>query len=105
MKSLVTYMSQTGNTKKIAEAIFEELPGEKEIKPLDEVFETDDADQPAFVHDRDAGNAVGSEDFTERAHQAVGRHDNRIAFHHIADLEFVYELLDLGKPGLVIHRY
>jgi hypothetical protein len=37
MKILVTYFSQTGNTKKIAEAIFEEIKTEKEIKPLDEV--------------------------------------------------------------------
>jgi flavodoxin len=34
MKTLVAYFSQTGNTKKIAEAIFDELPGEKEIKDL-----------------------------------------------------------------------
>jgi flavodoxin len=37
MKVLVTYFSQTGNTKKIAEAIFEEIHTEKEIKPLKEV--------------------------------------------------------------------
>ena len=37
MKTLVTYMSQTGNTKKIAEAIYGELEGEKEIKPIAEV--------------------------------------------------------------------
>lgn len=37
MKVLVTYFSQTGNTKKIAEAIFEEIQTEKEIKPLKEV--------------------------------------------------------------------
>lgn len=36
-KTLVTYYSKTGNTKKIAEAIYEQLKGEKEIKPLDEV--------------------------------------------------------------------
>ncbi|MFX1373408.1 MAG: flavodoxin family protein [Promethearchaeota archaeon] len=37
MKTLVTYMSQTGNTKKIAEAIYETISGDKEIKPLNEV--------------------------------------------------------------------
>lgn len=36
-KILVTYLSQTGNTKKIAEAIFEDLEGDKTIKPMDEV--------------------------------------------------------------------
>ena len=37
MKILVTYMSQTGNTKKVAEAIFQEIRGKKEIKPMEEV--------------------------------------------------------------------
>jgi len=37
MKVLVTYMSQTGNTKKVAEAIFEEIRVEKEIKAISEV--------------------------------------------------------------------
>ena len=42
MKILVTYMSQTGNTKKVAEAIFQEIKGKKEIKPMDEVSNLDD---------------------------------------------------------------
>jgi len=37
VKTLVTYMSKTGNTKKVAEAIFDEINGEKEIKTIDEV--------------------------------------------------------------------
>jgi flavodoxin len=37
MKVLVTYMSQTGNTKKVAEAIYQEIKGTKEIKPMAEV--------------------------------------------------------------------
>ncbi len=37
MKALVAYMSKTGNTRKVAEAIFEEIDGEKVIKPIDEV--------------------------------------------------------------------
>ncbi len=37
MKTLVAYMSQTGNTKKVAEAIFDEADGEKEIKRIEEV--------------------------------------------------------------------
>jgi flavodoxin len=36
MKSLVVYSSQTGNTRKLAEAIFEILPGEKALYPVDE---------------------------------------------------------------------
>jgi len=34
-KTLVTYFSQTGNTKAIAEAIFEALEGEKDLMPID----------------------------------------------------------------------
>jgi len=37
MTVLVTYMSQTGNTRKVAEAIYEAIVGEKEIKPMDQV--------------------------------------------------------------------
>jgi len=37
MRVLVTYMSSTGNTKKVAEAIYGEIEGEKEIKPITEV--------------------------------------------------------------------
>jgi flavodoxin len=37
MKVLVAYMSSTGNTKKVAEAIYCEITGEKEIKPIKEV--------------------------------------------------------------------
>lgn len=36
MKSLVTYFSITGNTLQIAEAIYESLGGDKEIKKIDE---------------------------------------------------------------------
>lgn len=41
MKVIVTYMSQTGNTKKVAEAIFQEIKGKKEIKPMSEVNSLD----------------------------------------------------------------
>ena len=37
MKVLVTYISWTGNTKKVAEAIFQEIQGEKELKEFKEV--------------------------------------------------------------------
>jgi flavodoxin len=35
MKVLVTYLSQTGNTKKVADAIFGEIKGDKEMKTLE----------------------------------------------------------------------
>ena len=41
MKVIVTYMSQTGNTKRVAEAIFQEIKGKKEIKPMSEVNSLD----------------------------------------------------------------
>ncbi|MDY6916893.1 MAG: flavodoxin family protein [Chloroflexota bacterium] len=37
MKVLVGYMSQTGNTKKVAEAIYSQIQADKEIKSLDEI--------------------------------------------------------------------
>jgi flavodoxin len=37
MKVLVAYQSQTGNTKKVAEAIYGEIQGEKEFKELNEL--------------------------------------------------------------------
>lgn len=37
MRTLVAYLSQTGNTKKVAEAIYEVLPDDKEILPLAEL--------------------------------------------------------------------
>jgi len=36
-KILVTYCSRTGNTKLVAEAIFDEIPGDKVLKPMAEV--------------------------------------------------------------------
>ena len=39
MKSLVVYSSQTGNTKKLAEAVYEALPAPKEICPTDKALE------------------------------------------------------------------
>lgn len=36
MKSLVVYSSQTGNTRKLADAVFEALPDEKALYPIDE---------------------------------------------------------------------
>jgi flavodoxin len=41
---LVAYLSQTGNTKKVAEAIYEVLPEPKEIKPIREVTTLDGYD-------------------------------------------------------------
>ena len=48
MKVIVTYMSLSGNTKKIAEAIFQEIPEEKEIKELNEIDDLEGYDL-AFV--------------------------------------------------------
>jgi len=41
-KILVTYFSQTGNTKRIAETIFETLEGEKVIQPINEIQQMDE---------------------------------------------------------------
>jgi flavodoxin len=44
MKVLVTYVSWTGNTRKVGEAIFQEVEAEKEIKPMGEVHGVEDYD-------------------------------------------------------------
>jgi flavodoxin len=40
-KTLVTYFSRTGNTKKVAEAIFAALDGDKALKPMEEAHPLD----------------------------------------------------------------
>jgi len=40
-KTLVAYYSRTGNTKKVAEAIFSALEGDKELKPIEEALRLD----------------------------------------------------------------
>jgi flavodoxin len=40
-KTLVTYFSRTGNTKKVAEAIFAGLDGDKDLKPMEEAHPLD----------------------------------------------------------------
>ena len=37
MKTLVTYFTQTGNTKKVAEVIYEEIPDDKDLRALGEL--------------------------------------------------------------------
>lgn len=44
MKVLVAYMSQSGNTKKVAEAMFDVIQGEKEIKEFSEIESVDGYD-------------------------------------------------------------
>jgi len=41
-KILITYFSQTGNTKQIADSIYESLQGDKTIKPVEEVQNIED---------------------------------------------------------------
>ena len=48
MKVIIAYMSETGNTRKIAEAIFQEIQEEKEIKALSEIDDIGGCDL-AFV--------------------------------------------------------
>jgi flavodoxin len=40
-KTLVTYFSRTGNTKKVAEAIFAAIDGDKDLKPMEEAHPLD----------------------------------------------------------------
>lgn len=56
MKTLVTYYTQTGNTRKVAEAIYGEIPDEKEIKALAEVEGLEGYDLVFFGFPIQAGN-------------------------------------------------
>ena len=44
IKTLVLYCTQTGNTEKIAKAIFQAIPFNKETKQLSDIFNLDDFD-------------------------------------------------------------
>jgi flavodoxin len=68
MKVLVTYMSKTGNTRKVAEAIFEEVKDEKELKPIDEVTSIEGYDI-AFL-----GFPVEREGLNKKAEQFLKNH-------------------------------
>jgi flavodoxin len=47
-KVMVGYMSQTGNTKKVAQAIYESIPGEKTIANINQIENLEDYDV-AFI--------------------------------------------------------
>ncbi len=55
MKSLVVYSSLTGNTEKVARAIFDVLPDEKEIFPVEKAPPADDFDFVAVGYWVDKG--------------------------------------------------
>lgn len=55
MKALVTYFSKTGNTEKVARAIYDALPVDKEIKPIQGLDSAEGYDIvfcgfPVYVH-------------------------------------------------------
>ncbi|WP_022665629.1 flavodoxin family protein [Desulfospira joergensenii] len=47
MKTLIVYSTQSGNTLKLAETIFETLDGEKDMLPVDQAQETEGYDMVA----------------------------------------------------------
>ncbi len=66
MRALVAYYSQTGNTKKVADAIFAALQGDKEIKRLEDVADLEGYDLvfvgfPIHAH----GPAAAAKEFLE----------------------------------------
>jgi flavodoxin len=72
MKVLVTFVSRTGNTKKVAQAIFDQLKGTKEMKELEQVNTLDGYDL-AFVGlpIEASGPAKPAADFLQK--HALGR--------------------------------
>jgi flavodoxin len=68
MKTLVAYLSQTGNTKKVAEAIYSEIPEEKELKELGELTGLEGYDLCFIGFPVHAGNpAVAAKEFLEKS--------------------------------------
>ncbi|MBK5092334.1 MAG: flavodoxin [Actinobacteria bacterium] len=67
MKTLVAYLSQTGNTKKVAEAIYSQIPEEKEMKELGELEDLEGYDLCFIGFPVHAGNpAVVAKEFLEK---------------------------------------
>ena len=67
MKTLVAYLSQTGNTKRVAEAIYSEIPGQKELKELGELEDLDEYELSFIGLPVHAGNpAVAAKEFLEK---------------------------------------
>lgn len=68
MKTLVAYLSLTGNTRKVAEAIYSEIPGEKEMKELGELENLEGYDLFFIGFPVHAGNpAVAAKEFLEKS--------------------------------------
>ena len=82
MKALVTYYSETGNTEKLAKAIFDAIdqPG-KEIKPISEVSAVDNYDV-IFCGLGDGNDVVGAagcgDDLVVVIAAAFGGHELRV---------------------------
>ena len=72
MKALVTYQSLTGNTKKVAEAIFEAVGDQKELKELSQVTTLEGCDL-AFVGFPIMGFGPSQEVKSFLANQAAGK--------------------------------
>lgn len=74
MKSLVVYSSRTGNTKKVAEAIYKALPDPKEIKRVEDAPPADEYDFIAmgFWIERGTADAEARKYIAEMTGKKVG---------------------------------
>ena len=74
MKSLVVYSSRTGNTKKVAEAVYKALPDPKEIKKVEDAPPVDGYDFIAmgFWIDRGTADAEAGKYMAEIKGKKVG---------------------------------
>lgn len=76
-KTLVTYVSQTGNTKAVAEVIYDALLGEKTIKSIEDILEEDLAEFSLIF----IGFPVHSHSISFKAESLIKRlpHNTKIA--------------------------
>jgi len=69
---------------------------------LDQIHETDNADQAPILQDGCARDAVLAQDILYLAHRGLGRRRDHVTRRHFFDARFVRDLLDLGD--VFVHR-
>lgn len=94
MKVLVTYLSSSGNTKRVAEAIYNEIEGEKELREMSEVRSLDGYDL-AFVGFPIVGSGAPSKAKRFLSRTARGKRTALFVTHGMpADMEKLRPMLE-----------
>jgi flavodoxin len=102
MKTLVAYLSLTGNTKKVAEAIYSQVPDEKEMKELGGVENLEGYDLCFIGFPVHAGNpAAAAKEFLKK--NGTGKRVALFVTHAVPeDAEGVPPILDACRQAAAI---